>query len=263
MNRSIEEKSWTEVLTDTTPNVGGPERAVSAFAGGALLAYGVRQGGVAGTLAAILGGCLIFRGATGHCHVYEAMGVDTSRALRGTPKSPFNRRPFSGRVHVTKSMLVNRSPADVYQFWRNFENFPQFMRHLESVTKRDDKVSHWRAKAPLGMSVEWDAEMTSDVENERIGWKSLERSDIPNSGVVEFRPTADRGTHVRVTIIYEAPGGKVGESLAKLFGEEPNLQIADDLRRFKQLMETGRIPTTEGQSSGREPTPAKSLRAGA
>jgi uncharacterized membrane protein len=133
------------------------------------------------------------------------------------------------------------------------------MRHLESVTKRDDKISHWRAKAPFGLTVEWDAELTSDLENERIGWKSLEGSDIPNSGVVEFRPTADRGTLVRVTMTYEAPGGKIGETLAKLFGEEPSVQIADDLRRFKQLMETGRIPTTEGQTSGREPAPAKSI----
>ena len=113
----------------------------------------------------------------------------------------------------------------------------------------------------MGLSVEWDAELTSDVENERIGWKSLEGSDIANSGVVEFRPTVDRGTIVKVTMIYEAPGGKLGELLGKLFGEEPGQQVAEDLRRFKSLMEVGFIVNTEGQPSGREPAPERSIAA--
>lgn len=259
MNQSPRELSWTDSLTNLTPNVGAAERAVSAAAGGALAAFGFKQGGITGALAAILGGGMLFRGATGHCHVYQAMGVGTNEMPIGTLKSPFGRRPFSGRIHVTKSMMINKSPAEIYRFWQNFENFPWFMRHLESVTRRDEKISHWKAKGPLGTTVEWDAELTSDVENERIGWKSLEGSDIPNSGVVEFRPTADRGTLVKVTMIYEAPGGKLGEAFARLFGEEPNIQIADDLRRFKQLIETGRIPTTEGQPSGREAAPLRSM----
>ena len=256
------ERSWTDTLTDTTTNVGAAERAVSAIAGGALVAYGIKNGGIGGTLAGLLGGAMLYRGTTGHCHAYEAMGVDTSgNAPEGAGKSPFNRSLLSGRVHVTKSTLIGKSPSELYHFWKNFENLPQFMRHLESVEVRDEKISHWKAKAPLGRTVEWDAELTSDVENQRIGWKSLEGSDIVNSGVVEFRPTADRGTHVRVTLIYEAPGGKLGELVAKLFGEEPSLQVADDLHRFKQLMETGRIPTTEGQPSGRESVSAKTLQA--
>ena len=135
------------------------------------------------------------------------------------------------------------------------------MKHLESVTKTDDTTSHWKAKAPLGTSVEWDAEVTSDVANEKIGWKSLDGSDIPNSGVVEFRPTTNRGTEVKVTMIYEAPGGKIGEWAAWLFGEEPSLQIEQDLRRFKSLMETGLILSTEGQTSGREPMSERSMTA--
>ena len=104
---------------------------------------------------------------------------------------------LASKIHVNKSITINKSPAELYQFWRNFENLPQFMTHLESVTVTDEKRSHWKAKAPLGTSVEWDAEITSDIENERIGWKSIEGSEIPNSGVVEFRPTTNRGTEVK------------------------------------------------------------------
>ncbi|MCA1607941.1 MAG: SRPBCC family protein, partial [Acidobacteria bacterium] len=132
-----------------------------------------------------------------------------------------------------------------------------------AVTVKDEKMSHWKAKAPLGMSVEWDAELTSDVANERVGWKSVGNADIANSGVVEFRPTVNRGTEVKVSLTYEAPGGKVGEWLAWLLGEEPSSQLAEDLRRFKRLMETGSIITIEGQSSGREPARTKTMRAGA
>jgi uncharacterized membrane protein len=260
MNEGIRsEENWGEFISDMSTNVGGTERVVSSVAGGALLAYGLKHGGVAGTLMALLGGGMLLRGTTGHCHVYDAVGVNTSDDVpEGTRKSPFNRSLLSGRVHVTKSVVIDKSASELYQFWRNFENLPIFMRHLEAVTNTGDRTSHWKAKAPLGTSVEWDAELTSDVENERIGWKSLEGSDIANSGVVEFRPTSNRGTIVKVTMIYEAPGGKLGQYLAKLFGEEPEVQAAEDLRRFKSLMEVGFILKTEGQTSGRESMPARS-----
>jgi uncharacterized membrane protein len=151
--------------------------------------------------------------------------------------------------------MINRPAAELYQYWKNFENFPRFMKHVESVSKTDDNTWHWEAKAPLGMTVEWDGILTSDIESQRIGWQSAEGADIPNSGVVEFLPKQDRGTEVKVTMIYEAPGGKFGEWLAWALGEEPSLQVADDLRRFKMLMETGEIITVEGQPSGREPLP--------
>jgi uncharacterized membrane protein len=127
------------------------------------------------------------------------------------------------------------------------------MRHLESVTTTNSKISHWKAKAPLGQTVEWDAELTSDIPNEKIGWRSLDGAFIPNSGVVEFRPTIERGTEVKVTLTYEAPGGKIGEWIAWALGEEPSIQVAQDLRRFKSLMETGLIMKVEGQPSGRGP----------
>lgn len=250
------ERSLTNFLTDTSRNVGDAERVASTVAGGALVAYGLKQGGLGGALISLLGGGMLVRGTTGHCHVYDAMGVRTSGPQEGTRRSPFSRGSLlKGKVHVTKALTINKSADELYHFWRDFKNLPKFMRHLESVSSVDGNRSHWTAKAPLGQTVEWDAEVTSDIENHRIGWKSLEGATIPNSGVVEFRPTVDRGTEMIVTMTYEAPGGKLGEWIAWALGEEPSIQIADDLRRFKMLMETGEIITTEGQPSGREPLP--------
>ncbi|HEY0461730.1 MAG TPA: SRPBCC family protein [Pyrinomonadaceae bacterium] len=226
-------------LTDMNINVGDNERLVSAIAGSGLITYGLSKRGLAGAVLSLLGTGLLYRGATGHCHVYSAVDKTTA----ADPNT---------RVHVQKSVTINKSQSELYQFWRNFENLPQFMNHLESVTILDDKRSHWKAKAPLGYSVEWDAEATGEVENERISWHSVEGSEIPNSGVVEFRPTANRGTEVRVTLTYEPPAGKLGSWVAWLSGEEPSLQVAEDLRRFKSLMETGLIMKTEGQPSGRK-----------
>src|SRR6188768_1271819 len=212
-----QENSLTTFLTDTSQNVNPVERAASAVAGGALLAYGLKHGGIGGTVLSILGGGMLVRGATGHCHVYDALGVDTREI---DERSPFKKSSLlTGKIHVTKALTINKSQAELYEFWRNFENLPIFMRHLESVTKIDEKTSHWKAKAPLGRTVEWDAELTSDVPNEKVGWKSLEGAFIPNSGVVEFLPTIERGTEVKVTMIYEAPGGKIGEWIAWALGE--------------------------------------------
>jgi uncharacterized membrane protein len=228
----------TNFLTDMKQNVGDNERVISAIAGGGLITYGISKGGLFGTALSLVGGGLLYRGATGHCHLYSAVDKTTAEDV-------------ATRVHVQRSVTINKSQAELYQFWRNFENLPQFMNHLESVTVLDDKRSHWKAKAPLGYTVEWDAEATGEVENERISWHSVEGSEIPNSGVVEFRPTVNRGTEVRVTLTYEPPAGKLGALIAKLFGEEPSQQVAEDLRRFKSLMETGLIMKVEGQPSAR------------
>jgi uncharacterized membrane protein len=155
-------------------------------------------------------------------------------------------------VPVEKVVTVNRSPEECYGFWRKLENLPRFMRHLESVELLDERRSHWVAKAPAGMSVAWDAEVTEDRPNQLLAWRSLEGSDIPNTGTVRFEPAPPgRGTIVRVMLQYDPPAGPIGVAFAKLFGEEPQQQVNEDLRRFKQLLETGEIPTTAGQPTGR------------
>jgi uncharacterized membrane protein len=161
-------------------------------------------------------------------------------------------------IHVQKSITVNRPQEDVYRFWHDFANLPRFMGHLESVQVMGAGRSHWKAKGPVGTTVEWDAEVVTDRPNEMISWRSIEGSQIMNSGTVRFTPApGDRGTEIRVELRYKAPGGSLGSLLAKLLGEEPAVQIGDDLRAFKQIMEVGEImrsdTATQSRRDGAQP----------
>jgi uncharacterized membrane protein len=234
-------------------NVGETERWASAIGGGALAVYGVSRllsgGSLSGAVLALVGGSLIYRGATGHCNLYEAAGINTAGS--GTSNPVVSVSADRG-IKVEKSITINKSPAELYSFWRRFENLPRFMNHLESVTTTGAGRSHWVAKAPAGSSVEWDAEVYNEKENELIAWRSLDGADVDNAGSVRFEPaTGGRGTTVRVTLRYDPPGGALGAAVARLFGENPDQQIDEDLRRFKQVMETGEVVSTEGQPSGR------------
>lgn len=157
----------------------------------------------------------------------------------------------SGALRIDKSIAINRSVDECYRFWHDFENFPSFMKHLESVRITGENRVHWKAKAPAGTSVEWDAELIADQPGRYLAWRSLEGADIDNAGSIRFeRAPGGRGTVMYVELEYRPPGGAAGALIAKLFGEEPEQQIDEDLRRFKWLIETGEIPTTVGQSSG-------------
>jgi uncharacterized membrane protein len=145
-------------------------------------------------------------------------------------------------IHVEEAVTVNRPVPDVFRFWRNLENLPTFMKHLEWVSEREEGITHWVAKGPAGMRVEWDARIINEIDNKLIGWQSLNGSTISTAGSVNFRETPG-GTEVRVHLQYNPPAGRLGAAVAWLFGEEPTLQIREDLRRFKQLIETGEITT--------------------
>jgi uncharacterized membrane protein len=152
-----------------------------------------------------------------------------------------------GATQVRKTIIINRSPEELYSFWRDLENLPRFMTDLESVVEMDERRSHWVAKAPAGTSVEWDAEITADEPDRLIAWRSVEGADVDNSGTVRFeRATGGRGTIVTVELEYNPPGGVVGATVAKLFGKEPGQQAQEALRCFKQLMETGEVVLSEG-----------------
>lgn len=154
-------------------------------------------------------------------------------------------------IHASGSCIVNLAPDEVYRFWRNFENLPRFMRHLESVHDLGDDRSHWKVKGPAGMEVEWDATIIADVPGEVITWRSLENSDVDHAGAVRFeRAAGGRGTIVRVNIEYNPIGGVLGAAVARLFGEEPNQQLDDDLRRFKQVLEVGEVVVSEATLLG-------------
>ena len=182
---------------------------------------------------------------------YESWSSD--EVAGGAVEASAKARPRTGRgIHVQKSLIVNRSPQECYSFWRDFANLPRFMTHIESVEVRGDRLSHWVAKAPAGARVEWDAEIVDDRPGERISWRSLPGSDVDNAGTVRFmNAPGNRGTIVRVQMQYQPPGGKVASLVAKLFGEEPQQQIPQELRRFKAILETGEVPTTVGQPAGR------------
>ena len=189
-------------------------------------------------------------------------GNGTERRTNGAVATQ-QRRSTSSGVHVTETITIRRPRQEVYGFWRNFENLPRFMAHLESVQVLDNNRSRWKAKAPAGTSVEWEAETVEDRPNELIAWRSLPDAQVPNSGTVRFKDApGDRGTEVHVELRYQPPGGKIGALVAKLFGEEPQQQVKGDLRRFKQVMEIGEIVHSDASiHTGPHPAqPPESLR---
>jgi len=180
-------------------------------------------------------------------------------AMRGStaplPQNVAQRRARAATsgIQVERAITITRPIAEVYAFWRDFENLARFMSHLESVRVKGDRRSHWVAKGPAGSRVEWDALLTEEEPERRLAWRSVEGSQIMNEGRVDFRTApADRGTEVRVRLTYQPPVGALGAAFARLFGEEPSQQVDEDLRRLKRLLETGSEPTNGGQPSGRK-----------
>ena len=224
-----------------TRNVGDIERMTNGAIGLALAVYGLTRRSPFGFLVGIGGVALLSRAATGHCPVNEAVGLSEE----DKDAAPWNRA-----VRVKGAVTITKPRQEVYAFWRKLENLPRFMRHLASVTETDAKHSDWQAVAPAGRQVGWTAEITDERIDERIAWRSVEGSDIPNEGIVRFEDAVGgRGTVVRVELSYQPPLGALGAAFAKLFGEEPKGQIADDLRRLRALLEAGEVPTTNGQPS--------------
>jgi uncharacterized membrane protein len=220
--------------------VGGAMRWLSLVGGGAAVFYGVRRRSLFGSAVALAGANYAVRGATGQSDLLGYMGLRTGKGA-----------PYGKGVKIRRSVTINKTPEELYRFWKNFQNLPHFMKHLESVRVLDDRRSHWVVRAPAGRTVEWDAEIVADRENELIGWRST-GGTVDHAGSVRFeRAPGNRGTVVRVQLQYNPPAGRIGATVAKLFGEEPDQQIREDLARLKQLMEAGEILTTEGQPSGR------------
>jgi uncharacterized membrane protein len=195
--------------------------------------------------------------ATANVLAVSALDVMAARTLSRQPRTVANEGADKGIIRTKRSVTVNRTPEECYAFWHDFGNLPQFMRHLESVTVTGDRRSHWIAKAPAGTSVEWDADTIDDRPNELIAWRSTEDADVYNAGTVRFeRAPGNRGTEVRVELEYKPPFGKLGSKVAMLWREEPGQQVMDDLRHFKQVMETGEILFSDATKQ-RGPHPAR------
>lgn len=227
------------------PNISSNERVTSLLVGSGLVLAGLRRFSLRGLAVAGVGAALVQRGVTRHCGVYQRLGIDTSDRA-ASPEEYFERG-----IHVEQSFTINKDPMDLYRFWRDVENLPKIMDHLESVTKVDEKTSHWVVTGPMGHSVEWDAELINDEPGRLIAWRSLGGASVDNAGSVRFVPApGKRGTEVRVVLDYVPPAGRAGAFVARLFGQNPQQQIQEDLRHFKQMMEAGEVPTTEGQPRG-------------
>lgn len=234
MEMESDKTNQSQAQGDAT--VSDTERWASMIGGGAMVLMGLQQRSLRGVLTAIAGGSLAYHGATTEKSLQEKV-VDAT----GINKA----------IRVEKTVTINKSAEELYNYWHNFENLPTFMKHVKSVQVLDMRRSHWVANAPMGQTIEWNADIINDQPNQLIAWASEEGAEVDNSGFVRFQPApGDRGTEVKVVMEYNVPGGMLTAAIAKLFGEEPEQQIGDELRRFKQLMETGEIATTEGQSRG-------------
>jgi uncharacterized membrane protein len=250
-NGVVSEQRWENLrrpqADEDSINVGNTERVVSGLAAGAVALMGLRRRRLRPLLFP-LAGSLISRAVTGRCAVNRALGRNSARGSRVSPVASVRR---GEGIKVEKSVVVNRPVHELYRFWRNFENLPRFMDHLEAVRVIDETRSHWVAKGPAGTKVDWDAVIHNEIENELIAWRSLPGADVNNAGSVHFNEAAGGGgTEVRVILSYEPPAGKVGAAVAKLLGEDPSKQLEDDLRRFKQVMEA-EIPGSLRHPAGR------------
>jgi uncharacterized membrane protein len=224
-----------EAVYQTSPSVSDAEHWLALSVGAVLLIVGASRRSPGGACLAASAAPLLYRGITGR---WPAV-------LNGRVEPDSTRAALAGDrgIHVRESVRLELAVADVYRFWRRLENLPRFMTHLHRVTETSDGRSHWVAAGPARLTVEWDAEIINEVENEVVGWRSLAGSDLVTAGSVNFDTARDgRSTQVSVHLQYAPPAGKAGALIASLFGREPSQTIREDLRHFKQLLEAGEIP---------------------
>lgn len=227
-------------------NLAGWERWASLVGGGTMLLAGlVTRRPLVGIVTALTGGAFLYRGATGHCPMYSSLGIDTASHKDTTAV------PAQQGYKVEESVTINRPREELYRYWRDLQNLPRIMRHLRRVEPIDERRSRWTARGPMNTSVQWEAEVFNEQENEMIAWRSLPGGDVQTAGSVHFEALPDgRGTRVRASLKYNPPAGKLGANIAALVDESVEDEIREDLRRFKMAMEAGDTPTTGGQSVG-------------
>jgi uncharacterized membrane protein len=226
-------------------NVGGGERLASVLGGGALAIYGLSRRAPAGLLLSAVGAALVYRGMTGHCQMYETLGMTS---VNHRPRTSI---PSGQGIKVEESVTVLRPRDELFNFWRRLEHLPRVMQHLVCVEEKEDKRSHWIAVGLTG-NIEWDAEIITERPNELIGWRSLDGSTVDTAGSVHFQDApGGQGTEVKVVLSYNPPGGRLAATIAWLGGRDPQTEIREDLRYFKRIMEAGTAPTTEGQPRGK------------
>lgn len=235
-------------------NVGAGERKLSLIGAGVLLVLGLLWGGGGLLLLLLLSGALLYRGLTGYCPLYARLGIGSAPQARDQAREtgPLGlTMPKPTELHLESAITIDRPAEELYNYWRRQENLPNFMLYIESVKEFDPNHSHWVARLPREHRLEWDSEITADQPGERIAWRSLPGSDIDQQGEVRFQPApGQRGVEVRLKLDMVPGGGLLGKA-AHFFKDIPEQKLHEDLRRFKQLMETGELATTEGQPKGK------------
>jgi uncharacterized membrane protein len=212
-------------------NVGEAERYASIIGGAALVVTGLSRRSFPGLVLAAAGGLFIMRGVAGHCRLYDSIGVSTAASQRpGVPDRTGHK--------IDTTILIARPPEEVFRFWRNLQNLPEFMEGIESVRLVTDRRSHWVMKAPAGQRLEWDAEIVNEHPGEMIAWQTLPGADVQSAGTVRFAPAADAtSTVLRVVLEFHPPGGALGARVARAFGKDPAGQLDRDLARLKEILE--------------------------
>jgi uncharacterized membrane protein len=219
------------------------QRWVSGVSGAALLWFGMRRHGLSRWPLAALGAGLLYQGVAGDNLLDRIPVVEEIPVVKQMGSAP-------AQLRIRKSLTINRPAHELYAYWRNLENLPNFMKHVKSVRDLGDGRSHWVVGVLNDMELEWDARITEDRPNEMIAWETMPEATVQNRGYVKFIPTP-RGTEVSVSIEYDPPGamaGRLAGGAVKFIAEQ---QIKEEIRNFKRLMETGEIPTTKGQPAAR------------
>jgi uncharacterized membrane protein len=216
-----------------SPNVNKPERILTALGGGALLSYGLARRTLS-SLFYIAGGILLLHhGITGKSRLYQALKINTNNKKRRDIASVGH----GEGIKIERSIVIERTPNELYRFWRNFENLPQFMQDVRFVTVTDPIHSHWVIEGPAGKTVEWDAVVHHEIPNQSIAWRSVEGSPVDHAGTVLFHPTPEGFTEIKIVLNYSPPAGKLGEAVLEAFGKEPGERLEENLRRLKEIME--------------------------
>jgi uncharacterized membrane protein len=250
MNQSKQGQTLRLSLGDREIGAVSVERGLSLLGASAGLLYFLRRPSLTSFAAAIAGGALLAKGLTGRPALISPPSGPQARDRSGYGPMPMRAQHHRQPLAVRQSITVERPIEEVYGFWRNLENLPKFMKHVESVRVTGD-LSHWVVKLAPAMVFEWDARISSDVENELIAWQTLPGAPVDHTGTVRFHPTGDRrGTVIEVNLAYYPPAGMVGEAIAKLEKSITDQQIKEDIRRFKQVVEASEVPTIAGQPHG-------------
>ncbi len=227
-------------------NVGEVERWASAVGGGLLVLHGLRRGTFGGLALATLGGALVYRGVTGHSQVYCALNIDTSGKHRADAEEHVHKG-----VLIKHATTINRTPMEVYDFVKDPANHHRYMEHVQSVEAGEDGTFRWAIEGPFGSTWRFQSRHINEQPGHLVAWKTLPGGDIESAGAIRLEPAWDgRGTEVTMEINFEPPAGAVGIAIARILGHDPDAQVRENLRRLKNLLEAGEIPTTEGQPSG-------------